>query len=111
MWNNLGQRDKTQTASHPIIIATDEQSVTFTINVKALVAFEAEFRFYFSDTTLGGGVNSTNDYIKFQIAISVSRDISNEPNVIAVEVAKNRIEVDFGYVQPFGDEDPTFEKY
>jgi hypothetical protein len=41
----------------------------------------------------------------------VSRDISNEPNVIAVEVAKNRIEVDFGYVQPFGDEDPTFEKY
>jgi len=60
---------------------------------------------------LGGGVNSTDDYINFQIAISVSRDISNELNVIAVEVAENRIEVDFGYVQPFGDEDPTFEKY
>jgi hypothetical protein len=37
--------------------------------------------------------------------------MSPEPHIIDVEVAKKRLEVDFGYVQPFSNEDPTFEKY
>jgi hypothetical protein len=56
-------------------------------------------------------VYSTEDYIEFQLAITVSRNMSPELHVIDVEVAKKRLEVDFGYVQPFPNEDPTFEKY
>jgi hypothetical protein len=106
-----------ETASPPVVIAADEKSVTFTINVKALVAFEAEFRFYVKDSidkdyvALGSEVQSVEQDVEFQLAITVLRDISTEPDVLYVEVAEKRIEIDFGYVQLFADEDPTFEKY
>lgn len=60
-----------ETASTPIVIATDAKSVTFTINVKALVAFEAEFRFYVKDSidkdyvALGLEVQSVEEDVEF----------------------------------------------
>lgn len=39
-----------KTASHPTVIATDDETITFTVNVEALVAFEANFSFYVKDS-------------------------------------------------------------
>ena len=99
------------TASPPIVIAADDKSITFTINVKALVAFEAEFRFYLDNVTLGIEVKSVEEDIEFQLAITVCREVSTTLHVLNVDVAEKRLDIDFGYVQPFEDEDPTFEKY
>jgi hypothetical protein len=99
------------TASPPIVIATDEKSITFTTKVKALVAFEAEFRFYYDNVALGLEVKSVEEDIEFQLAITVCREISTTLDIINVDVAEKRMEIDFGYVQPFEGEDPTFEKY
>ena len=38
-----------ETASDPVVIAADDETVTFTINVEAVVAFEASFSFYVKD--------------------------------------------------------------
>ena len=38
------------TASDPVVIAADDETVTFTINVEAVVAFEANFSFYVEDS-------------------------------------------------------------
>ena len=76
------------TASPPIVIATDDKSITFTINVKALVAFEAEFRFYHDNVTLGFEVKSVEEDIEFQLAITVCREISTTLNVLNVDVAE-----------------------
>jgi hypothetical protein len=106
-----------ETASAPIVIATDQDSVTFTTAVNALVAFEAEFSFYVKDgndndyVPLASEVRAVEDHRKFQIAITISRNIKAKPEVVDVVVTKRKIDVDFGYVQPFENEDPTFEKY
>ena len=93
-WVNL------ETASAPIVIAADEKAVTFTTNVKALVAFEANF---------GSERISVEDEIEFELVITVLRDIDPEPRVVDVEVAKKHLAVDFGEI--FCSEDPTHEKY
>jgi hypothetical protein len=43
---------KTDTASAPIVIAADDDTVTFTTNVKAVVAFDADFSFYVRDVSI-----------------------------------------------------------
>jgi hypothetical protein len=93
-WVNL------ETASAPIVIAADEKAVTFTTNVIALVAFEANF---------GSERISVEDEIEFELVITVLRDIDSEPRVVDVEVAKKHLAVDFGEI--FCSEDPTHEKY
>jgi hypothetical protein len=89
-----------ETASAPIVIAVDEKTVTFTTNVKALIAFEANF---------GSERISVEDEIEFQLVITVFRDIDPEPRVVDVQVAKEHLAVDFGEI--FCNEDPTHEKY
>jgi hypothetical protein len=88
------------TASAPRVIAADENAVTFTTNVKAIVGFEANFgseRIYVEDES------------EFELVITVLRDIDPEPHVVDVEVAKKRLAADFGYISI--NEDPTHEKY
>ncbi len=105
------------TASDPVVIAADDETVTFTINVEAVVAFEANFSFYVEDSIdrdyvpLGDQEFSTEDRIQFQLAITVPRDLDLAAENFDVEVAKRHIEVDFGFVEPFPGEDPTHEKY
>ena len=88
------------TASAPTVIAADEKAVTFTTNVKAIVAFEAHF---------GSERISVENEIEFELVITVLRDIDPEPHVVDVEVAKKRLVADFGDI--FINEDPTHEKY
>ena len=60
---------------------------------------------------LGSERCSVEDEIEFQLVITVLQDIDPAPQVVDVEVAMKRIEVDFGYVTPIPNEDPTHEKY
>ena len=43
--------------------------------------------------------------------ISVSRELDPEPVPLSVDVAPPKLSVHFGSVDPFPNEDPTYEKY
>lgn len=105
-----------ETVSEPIIIAVEDDVVTFSIELVALIGFEASFNFYAKDYIDRDYVNlgSTEKYVeekfKFQLVIAVCREIDEEPDVLSVDVAERRIEVDFGDVE-FFDGNPEHEKY
>ncbi len=105
------------TASVPIVIAADKNTVTFTIDVESLVAFEADCSFYVRDSIdrdyfeVGSDTYTVDKEIISQLVITILRDFDTEPQVVEVEVVKENIEVDFGYVAPFFHEEPEHEKY
>lgn len=104
-------------ASDPIVVAADDEVVTFTMNVTAKVNFEASFGFVVRDgidrdyVSLGSEIESVEKDIVFHVAITVQRNTTGGPVPIDVEVESRRIDVDFGFVDPFRNEDPTHEKY
>lgn len=104
------------TASEPVVIAADDEVVSFTVEVEADVTFDARFSFFVKDwidrdfVSLGSGIFSVENRVKFLLAISVHRDLDPRPLVFDVEIAAKRLSIDFGYVEPF-QEDPTHEKY
>ena len=100
------------------IVEYDEETVSFILKIDALICFEAEFRFHSYDSIDKDYVHlSTEDAdvektISFRILVKVDRDLEPEPQVIEVEAVLNSYySVDFGYVEPFPNEDPTHEKY
>ena len=103
--------------THPIVIVADDETVTFTTSVEALVSFEASFSFSVKDwvdkdhVSLGSEQFSVEQSEVFQLVITVGRDHDPEPQVIEVEVVKQRFEVNFGEVEPFPGENPYHEKY
>lgn len=105
------------TATNPIIISADDESVTFSTRIEALVGFEAEFHTYVHDSIDGDDVplGSVTEYTEethtFELIVSVSRDLDPEPQPLSVDVAPPKLSVHFGYVDPFKNEDPTHEKY
>lgn len=106
-----------ESATAPVIISADDDKVTFTIKLEALVAFEAEFHSYVRDSVdgdnvpLGSVTANTEETLPFELVISVSRQIDPEPEALDVEVAPPRLSIHFGHVDPFPNEDPTHEKY
>jgi hypothetical protein len=106
-----------ETASAPVVIAADDETVTFTTKLKAIVSFDAEFTFFARDFAYNDYVRhrtkpyTTEDEIEFDLVITVLRHLDPEPQVVGVEVGKRRLEVDFGTLEPFPHEDPTHEKY
>lgn len=105
------------TSSPPTVISSDAETVTFRTKVQGLVSFEAEFQAYSYDSLdrdnvpLGSVMATTEQPLTFDLVITVSRKINEEPEVLDVDVAPIRVSIDFGYVDVFKDEDPTFEKY
>ncbi|MEP3279865.1 MAG: PIN domain-containing protein [Stappiaceae bacterium] len=108
---------KFDSLSNPIITDANDNEVSFTVSVDAVVLFEAEFTFYAYDSIDKDYVTLSTEYAEiesthtFKLVVSVSRDLDPEPNPISVTVVKDRLEVNFGYVEPFPNEDPTHEKY
>lgn len=106
-----------ETATAPVVIASDEESVTFRTKVRGLVNFEADFQAYSYDSLdkdnvpLGSRNVNHEEEVIFDLLITVSRELGGEPDIIEVEVAPLRLSIDFGWVDVFKDEDPTFEKY
>jgi predicted nucleic acid-binding protein len=104
-------------ATDPIVIAADDDSVTFTTTLRATVGFEASFSYSVRDwidkdyVKLGSESEYVEDEVEFEVALTVSRPAEGEPEVLEAQVAKQRFTVDFGHVEPFRNEDPTSEKY
>jgi len=48
---------------------------------------------------------------RFELVLTVRREIDPEPEPIEITVAPPKLSVDFGHVDPFPGEDPTHEKY
>jgi hypothetical protein len=106
-----------EAATNPIIISADDESVTFSTRIEALVGFEAEFHAYAHDSidgddvSLGSVTEYTEETHTFELIVSVSRDLDPEPEPLSVDVAPPKLSVHFGHVDPFKNEDPTHEKY
>lgn len=106
-----------KTAGAPIVIAADEEEVTFSWTISALISFEAEFSFSVDNdidndyVNLGSQTYETEEMVTATLVITVLRDLEDEPQVVDVEVSVRVSEIDFGYVEPFPGEDPTHEKY
>ena len=81
------------------------------------MAFGANFSFYVKDgvdrdyVSLGSEPFSVRKKKRFQLVVTVLRDLDADDRVVDVEVSKKRLEVDFGFIEPFRDENPTHEKY
>ena len=104
-------------ATSPVVIAADDEKVTFVVALPALVEYEAGVSFYAYDgvdkdyTYLTTETFSTTQTDKFQIAITVARDMEHELHVYSVDIAKQDHSVSLGSVEPFLNENPYFEKY
>ena len=101
----------------PVVIAADDEKVTFVVSLPALVEYEAAVGFYAYDGVdkdylyLTTEMFSTTQTDNFQIAITVGREMEHELQVHLVDIAKQHHSVNFGPVEPFLNEDPYFEKY
>ena len=90
----------------PLVIASDDDSVTFSVEVDGLVSYSAEFYFYVEDSidrdnvSLGSEVLSAQDRATFTIVVTVGRDLEPELGVIEVEVPRKRLHVDYGDIDP-----------
>ena len=101
----------------PAVIAVDGDTVTFTIEVEAIVDFEAFFSFYVEDNlninivNMGSVEANVENTLSFDLTIKADRSLEDGPIFHEVEVTKSPFDVNFGYVEAFPNEDPTYEKY
>lgn len=101
----------------PTVISTDVETVTFLVCVDALVGFEALFTFFARDSIDKDTIDlgSTEKYIEttlpFELIITASRAMDDDPIFHDVEVARKFFEVDFGFIDAFPNQDPYHEKY
>lgn len=100
------------------VVEYDEQSVSFTFTVNATIGFEAMFHFHAYDSIDKDYVSLSSEFANIEktlpvrLLIKIERDLDPEPQVLASEAAlKGYYSVDFGYVEPFPNEDPTYEQY
>ena len=100
------------------IIAVDGETLTFTVEVEAIVDFEASFSFYAivdkidkDYVDIGSVVANVEKTLSFDLTIRADRSLENGLIFHEVEVTKKPFEVDFGYIEAFQNEDPTYEKY
>ena len=108
-----------QSIAMPKAIAADADTVTFTVRAKALVSFEAEFQFYIVDgidretVSLSTQNALVENIIPFDFTITAARKVGDTPDFIEieVEVVGRPLEIDFGYLEAFPDEDPTHPYY
>lgn len=90
----------------PLVVASDDDTVTFSIDVDATVDFDAEFSFSVKDgidrdyVPLGSSSVSTTEVVKFPVVITVTRSVDPMPELVDAEVTRTRITADFGYVEP-----------
>lgn len=106
-----------ETIGSPKVIAVDGETVTFVVQLEATIGFEAIFYFYATDdidkdhVALGSEKAYTEDTLSFDITITAERSLENGLVFRDADVAKRVLEIDFGYVDAFPNEDPTHEKY
>jgi len=92
--------------SHPRIIASDDETVTFAIDLSCIVEFTADFYFSVYDSVdldqvnMGSEEFSKENTIQLAAVLTISRDMDPEPELIEASITTQRIEADFGYIEP-----------
>lgn len=106
---------RAETFSEPLVVTADADSITFTTSVVATVEFESEFHFGVHDkeapVSFGSRSFTTEQEIKAELTITVERDLEPEPNTLESEASVKSTTIDFGYLDPFEDEDPNHPYY
>ncbi|WP_374630965.1 PIN domain-containing protein [Pannonibacter indicus] len=102
----------------PIIVNFGGRQITFTVRLSVTLDFFADFNFYVTDHVDGDeviiGSSSTSKESQVQIEATITAEYEDgvdDLENIKVVVGSKRFDVDFGYVDPFTDEDSMFEKY
>ena len=91
---------------HPRIIASDDETVTFTIDLSCIVEFTADFSFSVYDSidkdhvNMGSEEFSKENTIQLSAVLTISRDLAPEPDLIEASITTQRIVADFGYIEP-----------
>ncbi|MCY4049287.1 MAG: PIN domain-containing protein [Hyphomicrobiales bacterium] len=92
--------------TQPHIIAFDEETVTFTVDLECTVKFTANFGFYLYDSVdkdcvhVGNEEFSKKDDIQLSVLLTISRNFHPEPKCIKAYITTQRIEVNFGSIEP-----------
>lgn len=100
------------TLTEPVVLAADEETVTFTVGVMFKAKFEAIFSFSVWDSVdkeyvgMGTEVASTTETLTLPITIIADRDVSEGIHHHEISVSQKPFTVDFGYVEAFPVEEP-----
>ena len=111
------QHIEVDSISAPTVIEATEEDVTFTFRLEAIVEFEAEFRFQAYDSVDRDYVHLTTEIatveksLPFNLVVTISRQFTPEPQILEANVKREYFDVNFGYVEPFPNENPEHEKY
>ncbi|QIO43084.1 DUF4935 domain-containing protein [Rhizobium leguminosarum bv. trifolii] len=100
------------TLTDPIVLAADEDKVTFSIEVDIKAKFEASFSFSVWDSVDREHVGMGSEWadrtreVTMYLTVVADRDVSDGIEFHEVSVAHRSFTVDFGYVDPFPQEEP-----
>lgn len=95
------------TLTEPVVLAADEKTVTFSIDVTIKAKFDAVFSFAVWDSVdreyVGMGSESavTTDEVTLSPTIVADRDVSKGIQHQEISVSHEQFTVDFGYVDAF----------
>lgn len=100
------------------VVSFGGKQITFAVKLTVEMQFYADFNFFVHDhvdrdeVTIGSATADKMVDVPIEATITASyEDDYKELDVIEVAIGSRNLEIDFGYVDPFAGEDPTFEKY
>jgi len=92
----------------PLIIAADDETVTFSIDLECIVEFCANFLFFDYDeiakeyVSMGSWDICRENKMTMSAVITIAREFDQELKVFHSEITTQRIEAQFGYIEPGG---------
>jgi len=91
--------------AEPLVVDSDEEAVTFTVDLVARVEFTAHFSFKTYDDEgdlfpMGWTQESVEDKVPFSAAITIARELEGEPETLDIDVNRPEIALNFGDVEP-----------
>jgi len=101
----------------PNVLDEDEETVTFSINVRALVEFHVSFTFYIRDSIdrddvhLGSRMLSSMRWVPFDLAVTIWRDMSADVEAVEVTVDSKGMTALFQRIDPFSSYDGSHTTY
>ena len=101
----------------PIVIASDEDTITFILSIYVQVQFQAMFNFYIDDPIDGDEIYLTSEEadkeetVHFDLTITAQRSLEESLLIHEVETEKYMPSIDFDYVEVSPYEDPRYEEY
>ena len=100
------------------VVSFGGKQITFTAQLIVELQFYADFNFFAHDYVDRDEVNIGNLTADKVVDVPIEATITatyeddyRDLYVVEVAIGSRNLEIDFGYVDPFAGEDPTFEKY